>query len=80
MFFDVDLRIKEVTTGIRTEVNIRLEVKQAESGLYTASNPMVSPLLAAGETPRYAILEYLGNLFYHTSVEAEMKTESLEKS
>ncbi len=72
MFYDVDLRIKEVATGIRTEITIRLEVKQAESGFYIASNPMVSPMIASGQAPRYAILEYLGNLFYSTTVEAEM--------
>lgn len=30
MVYDVDLMIKEVTTGIRSEVTIRLEVKQVQ--------------------------------------------------
>jgi hypothetical protein len=80
MLYDVDLRIKEVATGIRTEATIRLEVKQSESGLYIASNSMVSPMIAAGASPRYAILEYLGNLFYSTTVEAEMAINTDESS
>lgn len=72
MFFDIDLKIKEVPTGIKTEVTIRLEVKPVANGLYIASNPMVSPLIASGTSPRYAILAYLGDLFYQTTVEAEM--------
>jgi hypothetical protein len=71
MVFDVDLKIKETTTGIGADVNIRLEVERAESGFYIASCPTQSPLIAAGETPRHAILEYLGNLFYSKTVEAE---------
>jgi hypothetical protein len=71
MVFDVHLSIKETTTGIGTDVNIRLEVNRAESGLYIASCPMESTFIAAGKTPRYAILEYLDNLFYRRTVEAE---------
>lgn len=71
MVFDVHLRIKEAITGIGTDTHIRLEVEQAQSGLYIASNPMGSPLIAAGISPRYAILEYLSNLFYSKTVEAE---------
>jgi hypothetical protein len=78
MVFDVELRIREVATGIRTEVALLLEVTPAESGLYIASNPMVSPLVAAGETPRDALLAYLGDMFYRTTVEAEMATSTHE--
>lgn len=71
MLFDVNLRIKEAITEIGTDINIRLEVEQAESGLYIASNPIESPLIASGTSPRYAILEYLAALFYNKTVEAE---------
>lgn len=72
MKYDVHLSIKEETTGIGTKTNIRLEVYRAESGLYIASNP-ASPLVSASTTPRQAILEYLGDLFYNTTIEKENK-------
>jgi hypothetical protein len=78
MVYDIELRIQEVGTAIKTEVTLRLEVNQAESGLYIASNPTVSPLIAAGASPRYAILEYLGDLFYLKTTEAEMATSTHE--
>lgn len=71
MIFDVNLKIKETTTGIGTDVTLQLEVNRAESGLYIASCPAESPLIAAGKTPRHAILEYIGDRFYAATVEAE---------
>jgi hypothetical protein len=71
MIFDVDLRIKEITTGIGTDVHLRLEVERADSGLYIASCPSDSPLIAAGASPQYAVLEYLSNRVYARTVEAE---------
>jgi hypothetical protein len=69
MMFDVDLKIKDVDTGIGTDVTIRLDVKQAESGLYIASCSSQSPLIVAGKTPRLAILEYLSCLFDSKTIE-----------
>lgn len=71
MIFDVSLKIKEAITGIGTDVTIRLDVEQAPSGFYIASNSLVSPLVASGIAPQYAILEYLSNLAYSKTVEAE---------
>jgi len=71
MVFDVSLKIKETTTGIGTDVTMQLEVNRAESGFYIASCPTESSLIAAGISPQYAILEYLGNRFYDKTVEAE---------
>jgi hypothetical protein len=73
MTFDVDLKMKETTTGVGMDVNIRLEVNQAESGLYIASCPTELFLIASGKTPRSAVLEYLSNLFYSKTVEAEQE-------
>lgn len=74
MTFDVCLSIKEITTGIGTDVNIRLEVEQAPSGFYIASCPMKSPLIAAGASPRDAIIEYIGDFFSQTiETESEVK-------
>ena len=51
MFYDVHLNITNATAGIGTTTDIRLDVTQAESGLYIASNDSVSPLLSSGKTP-----------------------------
>lgn len=71
MIYDVHLQIRETATGIGTDTTIGLEVHQAESGFYIASNAHLSPITASGIAPRYAILEYLSNLFYSNTVEAE---------
>ncbi len=71
MIFDVELSIKETTTGIGTDVHLRLQVERAESGLYIASCPMDSPLIAGGASPQYAILQYLQDRVYERAVEAE---------
>lgn len=76
MLCDVHLQITDAITGIGTTTTIRLDVTQAESGLYIASNSAISPLLSAGETPRHAVLEYLGALFYRRTTEAEMATNT----
>ena len=76
MLYDVHLNITDATTGIGTTTDIRLDVSRAESGLYIASNSTISPILAAGKTPRHAILDYLGDLFYSRTTEAEMATNT----
>jgi hypothetical protein len=73
MTFDVDLKVRETTTGVGMDLNIQLEVNQAESGLYIASCPAQSSLIAAGKAPQYAVLEYLSSLFYSKTVEAEQE-------
>ena len=78
MVYDVSLTIKEEITGIGTDINIRLEVHQAESGLYIASNAQVSPICASGTAPRYAILEYLSCLFYSRTSQAEEQLSEQE--
>jgi hypothetical protein len=79
MLFDVDLRIKDIETDISTEVNTRLNVELAPSGRYIAWNPLLPKVaIGSGESPRLAVLEYLGNLLWHQTVEAEMATSAHE--
>lgn len=71
MLIDVSLRIEEKANGVSTVVDVRLEVNQAPSGFYIASNPIVSPVIGSGGTPRDAVLDFLGNMFFHRTVETE---------
>jgi hypothetical protein len=70
MNYRVSLDIKETASGVGTETHLSLEVSQAPSGLYIATCPP-EPFMSSGETPRHAILGYLGDLFWRMTVEAE---------
>jgi hypothetical protein len=71
MIYKVTLKIQEVETGISTETDVCLDVHRAESGFYIAGNADASPVCGAGASPRYAIIEWLGNMFYNTTTERE---------
>ena len=67
----VKVSLKMEMDGVSTGIDTCLEVSQAPSGFYIASNPDVSPLIGHGETPRCAILDFLGNMFWQATRENE---------
>ena len=68
--YTVSLKIEDTVTGIKKEIDITIDVEQAPSGLYVASTPN-SNLIASGKAPLYAILEYIGDVCWDKTVEAE---------
>lgn len=71
MLVDVSLKMEEKASGASTVVDTCLDVNQAPSGFYIASNPIVSPIIGSGVTPHSAILDFLGNMLFHRAKEIE---------
>ena len=72
MKYKVNLTIEDVDTGIRSETDVTVDVWLAPSGFYIAENPDVTPVISGGQSPRYAIIEWLGDMFYSTTTDKEL--------